>query len=220
MIRPTDKCPICASQEEQIISQILKILQRQKYSKNSLIIEQGESSKGLYLIGRGTIKISKISPAGKEMILQILNSGDTFGEGVFLGQEKQANSAIALESSEVFFIPKRDLQPMLEKNASLHQSVVSTLVRWLNNLDSVIENINTPSARERVINYLSRLQKEQGSLSLTLGAKKYDLALMLGLRPETFSRCLTDLESEGHIKMDHKQIELLPSFQQLSASAF
>jgi len=67
------------------------------------------------------------------------------------------------------------------------------------------------SARERVSSYLKRLyrEQEQQNTLIHLAGKKHEVALMLGLRPETFSRSLAELESEGVIKMNHKQIQIL-----------
>ncbi|WP_374030664.1 Crp/Fnr family transcriptional regulator [Bdellovibrio bacteriovorus] len=79
------------------------------------------------------------------------------------------------------------------------------------NLNNVIENINTPSAKERVWTYLCRLQTEQNKEVVQLSGKKHEVALMLGLRPETFSRALAELENDGHIKMNHKQVQILQS---------
>lgn len=210
MDRPTDKCPICSSQESNTIDQILTIMQKKTYAKNAMILDQTEIATGLYLIAKGAVKVSKISSLGKEIVLQILKTGDTFGEGSLLGQENQGNTITVIENCEIFYLSKRDLEPLLLKKPQLYQSVVASLIRWTQNLNSVIENINTPSAKDRVLLYLARLKKEQPHQNiLQLDHKKHDVALMLGLRPETFSRALTELEDEGIIKMNHKQIQIL-----------
>ncbi|AHZ85090.1 Crp/Fnr family transcriptional regulator [Bdellovibrio bacteriovorus] len=206
-----DNCPICSTQEEDVTEQILSVIQKKTYPKNALLFEQEDESKGLFLITKGTVKISKISPNGKEIVLGLLGAGKTFGEGSLLGQDRQADTAATTEPTEVFYLPKKELQNILQKNPLLYQSVVASLVRWMANLNNVIENINTPSAKERVWSYLCRLQSEQNKPLLQLSGKKHEVALMLGLRPETFSRALAELENEGQIKMNHKQIQILQS---------
>lgn len=209
MDRPTDKCPICSSQEENTITQILPIIQKRSFGKNALILDQAGQATGLYLIAKGSVKISKISAGGKEIVLQILKDGDTFGQASLLGEDTQVDTVTAVDNCEVFYLSKKDLEPLLLQKPRLYQAVVASLVRWMQNLNSVIENINTPSAKERVLLYLTRLKKEQRQSVLHLDHKKYDVALMLGLRPETFSRTLTELEEDGIIKMNHKQIEII-----------
>lgn len=202
-------CPICSSQEEKVITEVLRVIHRKSFTKNTLIFEAGEEITGMFLIIKGSIKVSKLSTAGKEIVLQVLGPGKTFGEGSILGQDKNSDTFVANENTEVFVLPKKEFQQIINANSSLYQSVVGSLIRWMNNLNVVIENINTPSAKERVWLHLRRLQEEQQRSIIQLEGKKYDVALMLGLRPETFSRALTELEQEGQIKMNHKQIQIL-----------
>ncbi len=204
-----ENCPICSSQEEKVIGKILAVIQKKSFTKNSLIFEQEEESKGLFLITKGHVKISKISPGGKEIVLGLLSEGMTFGEGSLVGQDKQADTALATDNTELLYLPKNEFQKILTENPPLYQAVVGSLVKWMANLNAVIENINTPSAKDRVWTYLCRLQEEQNKPLLQLVGKKHEVALMLGLRPETFSRTLSDMESEGMIKMNHKQIQIL-----------
>jgi CRP/FNR family transcriptional regulator len=216
MERPTDKCPICSTQEAVTTEQILKVLQKRTYPKHAVICEKDENCGGLYLIAEGSVRVSKITPAGKETLIQILSPGHTFGEAGLLGQEKNADTVFAAEDTQVFFIPKKDFEKILATNPDLYRSVVDSLIRWMNKLNMVIENISIASAKERVWAYLTRLQEEQQLPLIHLSGKKHEVALMLGLRPETFSRSLSELESDGAIKMNHKQIQILKTPKELS----
>jgi CRP/FNR family transcriptional regulator len=209
--RPTDNCPICSSQEEKVTDQILKTIQLRTFPKNVIIFDQEQESSGLFLIQKGSIKISRISPSGKEILLEILGPGKTLGEGGVFGSGKHADTAITAEETEVFFIPKNEFKQLLAENPQLYQSVLHCLVQWMDKLNSVIENINTTSAKDRVCGYLKKMQKEQQRTLVHLTGKKHEVALMLGLRPETFSRTLAELETEGLIKLNHKQIQILQS---------
>lgn len=207
--RPTDNCPICSTQEEKVTDQILKTIQVRTFPKNVVIFDQDQEAHGLFLIHRGAIKISRISPSGKEILLEILGPGKTLGEGGLFGSGKHSDTAITAEETEVFFIPKNEFKQLLIENPQLYQSVLQCLVQWMDKLNSVIENINTTSAKDRVCGYLKKMQKEQQRNLIHLTGKKHEVALMLGLRPETFSRTLADLEADGLIKMNHKQIQIL-----------
>lgn len=208
--KPVDHCPICSTQEEKITEEILGLMQKKSFPKGSLVFSPQENSQGLYLITQGTVKISKLSPQGKEVVLGILGTGKTFGEASALGLQRHEDTATATENSEVFLLPSTDLQRLTQQYPLFYQSVVSALVRWMANLNQVIESITLSSARDRVWAHLQRLQADQGGKQvIQLQGKKHEVALMLGLRPETFSRTLSDLETEGLIKMNHKQIQIL-----------
>jgi len=208
---PTEYCPICSTHEEKVTAQILEIVQKKTFAKNCVIFEQDQEATGIYLIHTGSVKISRLSAAGKEILIEILTPGSTFGEGGLLGQGRHADTATTNENCELFVLPKKEFKEILSVHPELYQSVVQSLCHWMDKLNAIIENINTPSARERVSSYLKRLyrEQEQQNTLIHLAGKKHEVALMLGLRPETFSRSLAELESEGVIKMNHKQIQIL-----------
>ena len=208
-----DKCPICSSQEEKVTDIIIPLIRSLKFKKNSVLFDQGQSVNGFYLIHKGKVKISKVSPQGKEVILGFLGAGKTFGEASLFNSEVTSDLLTVTENSEIYFISKEDFQKILQFRPELYHSVISSLVRWMDQLSSVIENIGVNSARERVLKFLLNLQKEQQSDTLQLTEKKHEVAMMLGLRPETFSRTLADLEDEGLLKLDHRKIVVLQSLE-------
>lgn len=207
--RPTDNCPICHSLEEKITDQILSALKSKKFSRRSIICDQGGAAQGLYLISKGSVRVSRITPNGKEMILDILHPGAIFGEAGILGEDKSANQISSNEDAEVFYISHEAFQGILIENPEIYKNIFSSLVKWMDKLNSIIESINNPSAKDRVTTFLKKLSVEQNHALIHLNGKKHEVALMLGLRPETFSRVLSDLENSEIIKMNHKQIQIL-----------
>ncbi|MGZ3773893.1 MAG: Crp/Fnr family transcriptional regulator [Pseudobdellovibrionaceae bacterium] len=207
--KPTDHCPICSSLEEKVTDQILGHLQKRTLPKGVTVFGQDCNSKGLYLLSKGSVKISRISPHGKEVILDILHPGQTFGENGLLGDFTNNDLITTNEDVEMFCLPQKDFQQILAEHPEIYKKVVTSLIQWVDRLHTIIENISTPSAKERVSGYLKRLTVEQSNSLIHLSGKKHEVALMLGLRPETFSRALTDLEQSGAIKMNHKQIQVL-----------
>jgi len=207
--KPTDFCPICSSHEEKVTDQILRIVQKKNFPKNYVIFAQDQEATGLYLIQKGSVKISRLSPNGKEVLLEILTSGKTFGESGLFGQGRHTDTGICNENCEIFILPKAGFKEILSSHPELYQSVIQSLCKWVDHLNTIIENINTPSAMERVTSYLKKQQESQHNVLIHLSGKKHEVAMMLGLRPETFSRTLAELEANGIIKMNHKQIQIL-----------
>lgn len=207
--KPTDHCPICSSLEEKATNQILGLLQKRSLNKGIVIHHQGSGTKGLHLLSKGSVKVSRVNSHGKEVILDILHPGQIFGETGLFMESSNSDLITTNEDVEFFYLNKEDFQQILKEHPEIYQKVLNSIVQWMDKLNSIIENINTPSAKERVTGYIKRLVTDQSSPLIHLNGKKHEVALMLGLRPETFSRTLRELEDLGAIKMNHKQIQVL-----------
>lgn len=201
-------CPICSSHEESVTEQIAAKLTLRRFERGAVVCSQEEPCHGLFIIGKGTAKVFRLTAEGKETVLAVLSSGDTFGEAS-LQQKKHSESIAAMSDLEVFFLKQSDLEQTLRQHPTLYPSVINAMIRWVDRLNLVIDNISTASARERVAKYLRSLSPAAGTIELPY--KKHEVALMLGLRPETLSRAFNDLEQEGSIRLDHKKIHILNS---------
>lgn len=202
-------CPICSSMEESVTNEILAHLSPLKAKKDKVILSPDIVSPGLYLIGKGRVKVFRLNSNGKELILHLLKDGDCFGEKSAMDGAPQGDFVTATTETSLFLLPREKLHDLLQKHPKLYPSVLRSICRWMDHLNGVIESISLSSARERVSVFLKRLVVEQESDLVSLPHKKHEVALMLGLRPETFSRALTEIEEQGAIKLNHRQIQVV-----------
>ncbi len=72
--------PIFKGLNEDEISIIEEVINHQTFKKGEYIFQEGETSETLYVIHKGTVKISKLSDEGKEQIIRLLFPGDFFGQ--------------------------------------------------------------------------------------------------------------------------------------------
>lgn len=202
-------CPICSTMEEDVTNEILESLSQMKFSKDSIVISGDDVSPGLFLIQKGSTKVHRLNSNGKELILHHFKEGDCFGERSALDGTPQNDWVTAASDLTLYFLPKVRLQEILQKHPKLYPSVLRSICKWMDHLNLVIDSISLSSARERVAAFLKRLVIEQESEIIRLPNKKHEVALMLGLRPETFSRVLSELESAGAIKLNHRQLQIV-----------
>ena len=202
-------CPICSSMEESVTNEILAHLSPLKAKKDNVILSPDIVSPGLYLIGKGRVKVFRLNSNGKELILHLLKDGDCFGEKSAMDGAPQGDFVTATTETSLFLLPREKLHDLLQKHPKLYPSVLWSICRWMDHLNGVIESISLSSARERVSVFLKRLVVEQESDLVSLPHKKHEVALMLGLRPETFSRALAEIEEQGAIKLNHRQIQVV-----------
>jgi CRP/FNR family transcriptional regulator len=195
--------------EESVTNEILAHLSPLKAKKDNVILSPDIVSPGLYLIGKGRVKVFRLNSNGKELILHLLKDGDCFGEKSAMDGAPQGDFVTATTETSLFLLPREKLHDLLQKHPKLYPSVLRSICRWMDHLNGVIESISLSSARERVSVFLKRLVVEQESDLVSLPHKKHEVALMLGLRPETFSRALAEIEEQGAIKLNHRQIQVV-----------
>ena len=82
-----------------------------RYEKGQVIFEQETPSDAFYTIASGRVKIFKMLPTGKDMILEIFGAGDPLGAVAAYDGRPFPASAVALEDTACVVIPRADLLP-------------------------------------------------------------------------------------------------------------
>ena len=82
------------------------------YPKNSMIFAEGEQGDELYIIQKGSVKISKIVN-NNEVLLAVLKPGDIFGEMALLESKPRAASASTYEDCQVLAVNRANFERMI-----------------------------------------------------------------------------------------------------------
>ncbi|MFN7959365.1 MAG: cyclic nucleotide-binding domain-containing protein [Holophagaceae bacterium] len=105
--------PLFRNLDETERAQILIIGQRRSCRAGEVIFREGDAGDGLYVVVRGSVRISKQGATGEEA-LAILESPAFFGEMALIDLSARAADAIVNEDSELFFIPLQELRSLIE----------------------------------------------------------------------------------------------------------
>ena len=204
------RIPLFSGLSRAQLAQFQEIALGKHFGRGELIFSEGDEGNGFYVILAGTVKIFKVSPDGKEHILHIFGTGQTFGEvPVFAGEHFPAN-AEALQDTRVLFFPRAAFVALLEKNPALSLKLLADLSLKLRQFTVQIENLSLKEIPARLASYLLYLADEQGrSDQVTLRISKGQLASLLGTIPETLSRIFAKLSSQQLIHVDGRKITLL-----------
>ena len=87
--------------------------------KGEPLFKEKDNTQGLWLINSGKIEISRVTADGWRQTLVVLPAGHFFGELSILENRKHVASAVALEDSDLFLIPKEDVDRMMEEDCAL-----------------------------------------------------------------------------------------------------
>jgi CRP-like cAMP-binding protein len=132
-------------------------------AKGTRIFSQGEKSDAVYFIESGKVKISVVSPRGKEAVLVILGTRDFFGEGCLVGQPLRISTAVALEASTLFRVEKAAmLQALANQRTLAERFIASLLMRNINLEEDLCDQLFNHSERRlaRVLLKLARMRQQ------------------------------------------------------------
>ena len=122
--------PLFRNLDEVERAQILMIGQVQAVPEGQVIFQEGDAGDGLYILLKGSVRISKRSATGEEA-LAVLEPPAYFGEMALIDLATRAADAIANEPSELFFIPLQDLRALIETQHGIALKILYALCEVL-----------------------------------------------------------------------------------------
>lgn len=184
-------------------------------TRGDILFNEGEPSSGLYFVVEGAIKVSRISPEGREQVLTVVGAGQTFNEvPVFDGGPCPATAA-ALEPSVVGLIPIDVMQRLINEYRVVAEVTLRVFAGRLRGLVTLVADLTHLDVTGRVAKVLLAYNDSSGRESLRLGQQ--DLASIVGSTREVVSRSLRQLEEQGAIVRDRRGLKIV-STELLSAA--
>ncbi len=155
------------------------------YPKGTMLFAEGESGPELYIIQKGSIRITKIVN-DNEVILALLKAGDIFGEMALLENKPRSASAIVNEDSVLLAVNRANFKEMVIEQPKVISRLTSSLSERIWNLYRQLKNTLIIDPVGRVYDALV-LELEKSRIDLTVrkphnfGFGVNDFANMVGL---------------------------------------
>src|SRR5579871_5013061 len=72
-----------------------------EYKKGQVIYNQDQPSTSIHLVIDGKVKVCRLAPDGRQVVVDIYQPDEFFGESAFIGESRHAEIAIAIEDTRV-----------------------------------------------------------------------------------------------------------------------
>src|SRR5438552_9718039 len=112
-----------AELDDRELASIANVAKTRRYAKDDVIFHADESGDVFCLIKEGQVKVTMISPEGKEIILSLLGPGEFFGEMALLDDEPRSATVVATAALELVTIWRSDFLQILAENFSITKKV-------------------------------------------------------------------------------------------------
>jgi CRP/FNR family cyclic AMP-dependent transcriptional regulator len=209
--------PIFSELSDTDIASLAQLMTRRKYPKDGVVFFENEEGDSFFMIVEGRIKVTILGDDGREVILSMLAPGDFFGEMALLDNEPRSATAIAAEDSEVLCLSRNDFQSVATKR-SITGALIKILTGRLRRANHQISTLALLDVYGRVARVILDMAREEGR-RLKDGriafrrATHQEIANRIGTTRETVTRMLKDLERQGLIQIDAREMIVGPDFE-------
>lgn len=182
---------------------VAQAVQKKRYKRGEILVEQGKSSSTLYIILSGRVRVYATNGVGREVTLTRLSSGDYFGEMSLIDGGPHSAHVAADQQTDVLVLGQAAFRHCLMSSHALAEQVMRGLVSRLRQADGKIEMLALMDVYGRVAKALLEMGEEDEDERLLVLEKinRQDLAKQVGASREMVSRVMKDFSERGLIEL-------------------
>jgi len=188
--------------------------------KGEIVESEGDECRHIGVLLQGKLALQRYASSGEFVTLSLMEEGDMFGEDLLFGQNNHFPVSIeSVTNSRILYIPKTVMIPMLKKNYFLNQNFIKLLSDKAYEQNERIALLSQKTLRQKIAFYLlDQYKKNRARVSAGAGnsgamvelpVSKEIISKLLAMPRPSFSRELINMEKDGLIKVDGRNIYLL-----------
>ncbi|HEX7619366.1 MAG TPA: Crp/Fnr family transcriptional regulator, partial [Verrucomicrobiae bacterium] len=128
---------------------VLKSLEKDDY-----LFHEGEPAHGFYVVQRGAVNVHRVSAAGKEQIIHVFRTGESFAEVALASATGYPADARALEPTQVLLVQKAGILALLKRQPELALRMLGAMSSHLRVLIAQLEDLTLKDVETRLANWL------------------------------------------------------------------
>jgi len=180
-----------------------------RYSKGSILINEGDESDSVYVILEGKVKVYLSDENGKELILRIQGPGEYFGELAIIDSAPRSASVITVEPTRVSVVTRAEFEQCMRANDDVAVQLIRSLAARVRSLTENVRNLALLDVYGRVARTLLNLAEDQdGTQVVPQRLTHQEIANMVGASREMVSRIMKDLTEGGYIVIQDRRIHI------------
>ena len=170
----------------------------------------------VYLLKKGRVKIYQLSPKGEGLTLEVVESGDIFGESDNVDDEARDTVAETLDDSLLYVMRRKDFEMFLKKKPDLTMRLTKFISTHGRQIQNHLENLVFRTVSSRLACLLLSLADGCGvhnsnGLELRVNLSRTDIAKLTGTARETISDLLNELERRRLLTPKRKSLRYHPT---------
>ena len=198
--------PLFSGLTDREIRQIESVSCEKSFLKDTVIISEGDETNSLYIILEGRANALSIDPNGRQIILNVFQPGDYFGEMSFIDAKPRSAAVITKEKSRLVIIKREAFLQIVSENPELMLNMMKGLVGKIRMATRQIEDLAFKDVYGRIARLLSELKNENNVITEKL--TNTEIAFRVGASREMVSRIVSELKNGGYIEKNKGVLKL------------
>jgi CRP/FNR family transcriptional regulator, dissimilatory nitrate respiration regulator len=180
--------------------------------KGDYLFREGDPARGFYVVQRGAVSVQRVSAVGKEQIIHVFRTADSFAEIALASSMGYPADARALEASQVLLVEKAGMLALVRRQPELALRMLGSTSSHLRVLVGQLEDLMLRDVETRLANWLIKHCPDPAGdrpVTIELTMTKRLLAAELGTVSETFSRTLAKFREQKLVAVKGKSLVVL-----------
>ena len=194
-------------------SRIASYARSVRKARAEFIYMPGDLADFVYILRHGRVKLSVLSESGKEIAIDIIQSGEIFGEFALVDESLRSNMAQALDDVLMWMFPKRDFTHLLSTQPKLAMSYIRMVGDRRRRMEKKLSDITSKAVSARVCELLHEVATSAADVEAVASdhlvpLTHHDVASLIGAARQTTTTVLNDLERRGIIELGRGWIRI------------
>lgn len=209
--RDLDACPICHNlniEDEEAFLDDLKCTFR-IYSKNDLIVQQGQLCDAFYMLTMGSVRSETVSENGTLINIETIEAPRPLAAALLFSDNNifPAN-IIAINEVEIILIPKSEIMRMMMTNPGFMQNYLAHNANRTQYLTNRLQLLSIKTIKGKLAHYLLEQAKNTGK-SFVITKNQSELAEFFSVARPSLARSISEMVQDGVIKISKKEYSIL-----------
>ncbi|MBN2816635.1 MAG: Crp/Fnr family transcriptional regulator [Campylobacterales bacterium] len=197
------KIPLFESLEKEQIETLASLASIVNFKEGEGLFTQGDICENILILIDGVVSIYKHTDKGDEVVIGYFHRYALLAEAATLRHSPLPSSARFHTDGAILRIPLNEFEKFLLLSPKLSYAIILSLLEKVDLLQQNIHFNLASNAKEKVLNFYAKNSK------LAQDLKRYEIASILGVTPETLSRMTKQLIKEGRLIQSNRSIKAL-----------
>lgn len=193
--------------------EILGCGSRKIIQPKEILFHDGDTAENCYLVVNGSLKLTKFTTQGKEIIIRYIAPAEMTALVAVLEEKKFPATAISLKQTEVISWDKRTMLRLMRQNSDIAINMLNIVLNRINDLQNRYMELSSEMVERRIACTIMRLMRQSGrdsseGVCIDIPLSRQNIADYCGASLYTVSRMLTGWEKQGWIKSGREQVTI------------